>query len=259
SSASAPRSPPPTRRKNEFRARSTVAHQGRQRRPLHEAGAGKRAARAQGARLQAVRRAGRSARPHAGHAVRGLRRRAGVRSPSADGAFQEIPRRGGAAARLAAAPRLAPSRLRHREQLHELGGRHPALDVDHVALHLGKDRAHAAERKQRQHREVQTQLEENQSSSPLDKSIPTAAATGTTMSSDTRPIATARKQAAIIATAAGRLASGRPSFTAVAMNSPAPAAPTPVTAAWIIGLEAKSAYSSARPRTQTYGSANRPR
>src|SRR2546422_322931 len=150
-------------------------------------------------------------------------------------------------------------RLRHREQLHELGGRHPALDVDHVALHLGKDRAHAAERKQRQHGKVETQLEENQRSSPLDKSIPTAAATGTTMSSDTRPIATARKQAAIIASAAGRLASGRPSFTAVAMNSPAPAAPTPVTAAWIIGLEAKSAYSSARPRTQTYGSANRPR
>src|SRR5207302_7939348 len=105
------RSPPPTRRKNEFRARGAAPHQAGKRRRLHEAGPGKRAERAQGARLQAVRRAGRSARSRAGHAVRGLHRRAGLRGAPADSAFQEVPRRGGAAARLALAPCLAPRRL----------------------------------------------------------------------------------------------------------------------------------------------------
>src|SRR3989449_5637162 len=40
-------------------------------------------------------------------------------------------------------------RLRHREQLHELGGRHPALDVDHVALHRSEE--HTSELQSRLH------------------------------------------------------------------------------------------------------------
>src|SRR5438132_14187707 len=103
--------------------------------------------------------------------------------------------------------------------MHEVRRRGPALHVDDVALHLGDDRAHAAKREQRQQREVEPELDQRHSMC--------------------LPIATAMKQPAINTTAAGLRAIGRPSFTAVAMNRPAPEAPTPVTTADTSGRAAQ--------------------
>src|SRR5207237_10274504 len=98
-------------------------------------------------------------------------------------------------------------------------------------LHVGDDRAQATEREQRKQREVQTELEQRHSMRLREQYRPTITAMGITTSSGTRPIATATKQPAISTTAAGLRAIGRASLTAVAMNRPAPEAPTPVTTA----------------------------
>src|SRR6185503_6757775 len=72
----------------------------RERRRLHEEARRQRRGRAQGAGLQAVRRAGRSEGQDQSDAVRDLQRREGVRGAPADAALQEVRRRSGAAARL---------------------------------------------------------------------------------------------------------------------------------------------------------------
>src|SRR5882672_893159 len=85
-------------------------HQTRERRGLHPQGDRERRRFAQGAGLQAVRRAGGPEGQDQGSALRGLRRREGLRRPPADRALQEVRRRGGAAARLARAPQLEARR-----------------------------------------------------------------------------------------------------------------------------------------------------
>src|SRR6266850_5143251 len=82
-----------------------------------------------------------------------------------------------------------------------------------------------------QEREIGPELEQDHSRRPRERAMPTLNAIGITMGSGTRPIATAKKQPAINATAAGLRAIGRPSFTAVATSRPAADAPTPVTTA----------------------------
>src|SRR5439155_16031011 len=129
-------------------------------------------------------------------------------------------------------------RLRHREELHEIGRGGPAFHVDDVALHLRHHRAHTAESEQAEQREVKAELEQDHSRRLREARMPSATATGITMSSETRPIAMARNTATISAIAAGLRAIGRASLTAVAMKRPAPAAPTPVTTADTIACEA---------------------
>src|SRR5439155_139181 len=153
----------------------------------------------------------------------------------------------------------ARCRLRHGKELHEVARRRPAFHVDDVALHFGDDGTQAAKREQRQQGKIQPELDENHSL-PLDeKRIPTVSAIGMTMTNDTRAIATRTKHPAIKATAAGLPAIGRPSFIAVAMNNPAPAAPAPVTTADTSGRATQCVYSTASVRTHRYGSAKRPK
>src|SRR5439155_11221667 len=149
--------------------------------------------------------------------------------------------------------------LRQGDERHEVGRRRPAVHVDGVALHFGDDGPQAAKREKRQQRKIQPELDQNHRL-PLDeKRIPTVSAIGITMTNDTRAIATRMKHPAIKATAAGLRAIGRPSFTAVAMNNPAPAAPAPVTTADTRGCATQCVYNTASVRTHRYGSAKRPK
>src|SRR6185436_14644262 len=128
-------------------------------------------------------------------------------------------------------------RLRDGKQLDELERRPPALPLDHDALHLRHHRRHAAEGEEREHAEVEGDMEQRHSRPLRAANTPQAAAIGMTSSIERRPIPTATKQAAISASAAGFLASARPSLIDVPMKSPAPVAPTPVTTSRTTGCE----------------------
>src|SRR5439155_1758552 len=149
--------------------------------------------------------------------------------------------------------------LRQGDERHEVGRRRPAVHVDGVALHFGDDGPQAAKREKRQQRKIQPELDQNHSL-PLDeKRIPTVSAIAIRTTNDTRAIATRMKHPAIKATGAGLRAIGRPSFIAVAMNNPAPAAPAPVTTADTSGCATQCVYKTASVRTHRYGSAKRPK
>src|SRR5204863_8699721 len=119
--------------------------------------------------------------------------------------------------------------LRDGEELYELRRRRPAFHVDYQALHLRHHRGHAAEGDQREHAEGEREIGEDHSQPRRAQTTPIAAASGMTMSIDTRPTPTLTKQPEISASAAGLRTRALPSLSAVPMKNPAPVAPTPVT------------------------------
>src|SRR5262249_43295512 len=104
------RYPPTLEEPEHVRPVRRPAHQARERRSLHPKGGRERRRLAQGARMQAVRRARGPEGQDPADALRGVRGREGLRSAPADRALQEVRRRGGAAARLARAPQLEARR-----------------------------------------------------------------------------------------------------------------------------------------------------
>src|SRR3954453_9932569 len=112
--------------------------------------------------------------------------------------------------------------LRDGEELYELRRRRPAFHFDHQALHLRHHRGHAAEGDQREHAEGEREIGEDHSQSRRAQKTPIAAASGMTMSIDTRPTPTLAKQPAISASPASLRTKAFPILSAVPMKSPAP-------------------------------------
>src|SRR5205085_7761229 len=139
---------------------------------------------------------------------------------------QRAGKAGGAPADQADDQHVRPGRrLRDGEELYELRRGGPALHFDHQSLHLRHHRRHAAEGDQREHAESKREIGEDHSQPRRAKKMPIAAASGMTMSIDTRPTPTVRKQPATSTSAAGLRTRALPSFSAVPMKRPAPVAP----------------------------------